>query len=136
MKKLILSSVFFVTALPCFAQIAVIVHPSNVNTLSSEHIEKIFLGKEKSFPDGSKVVPVALNENLPSTDVFNQKVLNKSASQLKAYWSKLIFTGRGQPPQEMDNTDEMLELVANNPNLIGYIDEALVTDKVKVVGSF
>ena len=57
-------------------------------------------------------------------------------SQLKAYWSKLVFSGQGQPPKVVESSAEILTLVAANPNMIGFVDAAEVTPNVKVVGKF
>lgn len=119
-----------------FAEVAVIVHPSNNNALDAATVSKIYLGREKSFADGQSVVPMALEETAPSSASFNDVVLKKSASQLKAYWSKLVFTGKGTPPKELASEDEMLKLVASNPNLIGFVDASKVDASVKVVFKF
>lgn len=63
-------------------------------------------------------------------------MLGKSESQYSAFWSKLVFTGRGTPPEMIATEDEMLNLVATNPNTIGFIDESKVDSNVKVVGTF
>ncbi|RZP31335.1 MAG: phosphate ABC transporter substrate-binding protein, partial [Alteromonas sp.] len=63
-------------------------------------------------------------------------VLGKSESQYSAFWSKLVFTGRGTPPEMIATEDEMLNLVATNPNTIGFVDEGKVDGTVKVVGTF
>jgi ABC-type phosphate transport system substrate-binding protein len=67
---------------------------------------------------------------------FEKKVLNKSASQIKAYWSKLVFTGKGTPPKEVSSDAEVINLIKSNPNLIGYVDESSVTGDVKVIATF
>ncbi len=118
------------------AEVAVVVHPSNTVALNSEAIAQIYLGRSKSFPDGKTVLPLGQVENSKVTEQFNQKVLNKSGSQIKAYWSKLVFTGKGTPPKEISSDAEMLELVSQNPSVIGYVDKASVTDKVKVLATF
>ena len=51
-----------------------------------------------------------------ASEVFNKSLLGKSGRQFKAYWAKQIFTGKGAPPKAV-GVNEMLELVANNPNL-------------------
>ena len=48
------------------------------------------------------------------------------------YWSKLIFTGKGQPPRSA-KPGRSQKLVANNPNTIAYIDKGSVDSSVKVV---
>ena len=60
----------------------------------------------------------------------------EAPQQLKAYWAKLVFTGQGTPPKEVDNDAAVLKLVAENPNIIGYIDAAAVNSSVRVVGIF
>ncbi|NVJ61046.1 MAG: phosphate ABC transporter substrate-binding protein [Gammaproteobacteria bacterium] len=119
-----------------WAEVAIIVHPSNNSSVSQTDLTRMFLGKLKSFPGGGAVVPVNLPEGDSTTDEFNEKVLSKSASQLKAYWSKLVFTGKGTPPKTAASADEMLTLVANNPNLIGYVDASKVNGSVKVIAKF
>jgi ABC-type phosphate transport system substrate-binding protein len=118
------------------AEIAVIVHPSNANAVDEATISKIYLGREKSFADGSSVIPMSLSESAAASAAFNEKVLKKSSSQLKAYWSKLVFTGKGTPPKEVPSDDEMVKLVAGNPSLMGYVDAAKVDASVKVVFKF
>jgi len=56
-----------------------------------------------------------------------------SAAQLKAFWSKIIFTGRGQPPTAVGTGLDAKKLVVANPNAIGYIDQSLVDSSLRVV---
>lgn len=119
-----------------FADIAIIVHPSNSASLDSDDVSRIFLGKAKSFPGGGTAVPVNQSEGSIVRTAFDDSILGKSASQLKSYWSKLVFTGKGTPPQEVGSEDEIKNLVSSNPNMIGYIDSANVDDSVKVVLTF
>ncbi|MAY14661.1 MAG: phosphate ABC transporter substrate-binding protein [Oceanospirillaceae bacterium] len=127
---------FFVTAL-ANAEVAVIVSASNANSaLDQDTISRVFLGKTSNFPDGSQAIPVDQNEGSASREAFNDKVLGKSSSQLKAYWSRLIFTGKGTPPKESGSDADIKNLVAKNPNLIGYVDSSVVDSSVKVVFKF
>ena len=118
------------------AEIAVVVHPSNASAIDSSAISRIFLGKMKSFDGGGQAVPITQEGSNAATDEFNSKVLNKSGSQLKSYWSKLVFTGKGTPPKVVANDAEVINLISTNPNLIGYIDAAAVTGSVKVIAKF
>ena len=56
-----------------------------------------------------------------------------SAVQLKAYWSRIIFTGRGKPPKAVANGVELRKLIAADIQKIGYIEHELVDDSVRVV---
>lgn len=115
------------------AEVAVIVHPSNAATLDADSVSKLFLGREKSFPGGAAAVPLALSDDAAATAEFNDKILKKPSSQLKAYWSKLIFTGKGTPPKEIASDAEMVKLISSNPNMIGFVDAKAVDGSVKVV---
>ncbi|RRS08011.1 phosphate ABC transporter substrate-binding protein [Pseudoalteromonas sp. J010] len=114
----------------------VIVNPANNSALDENEIKQIFIGKAKSFSDGSKALPITQVDGSSVTDEFNEKVLNKSSSQLKAYWSKLVFTGKGTPPKEAADDAEVIKLVASNPNLIGFVSSGAADGSVKVVKSF
>ncbi|BFT29168.1 hypothetical protein D210916BOD24_03440 [Alteromonas sp. D210916BOD_24] len=134
MKKWILAA-----SLCCnvaFAEVAVIVHPSNGDSLDKDSISRLFLNKAKAFPNGSQAEPVALAEGQPATDEFNGKVLNKTAAQLTAFWSKLVFTGKGQPPKALGSDAEVISAVASNPNAIGFVDAGAVDGSVRVVAKF
>ena len=103
MKNLYLAVLLIATLFSGFAtaEVAVIVHPSNADTISQNDVSDIFLGKTKSFPGGSSVVPIVLND--ATVDEFNTKLLGKSSSQLQSYWSKLVFTGKANPPKSVSS---------------------------------
>ncbi|HLO93975.1 MAG TPA: phosphate ABC transporter substrate-binding protein, partial [Burkholderiaceae bacterium] len=64
---------------------------------------------------------------------FYAQVAGRSEAQIKAYWSRMVFTGKGAPPQEVGDGAAVKKLLANNPNLVGYIDAAQVDGSVKVL---
>ncbi len=87
--------------------VAVVSAKSPVGTLGKNEIADIFLGKASRFPDGHPAVPVDQAEGSPARDEFYLHFAGKSPAQLKAHWSKIIFTGRGQPPREVGNGVEV-----------------------------
>jgi len=134
MKKWILAA-----SLCCnvaFAEVAVIVNPSNGDALDKDSISRLFLNKAKAFPSGTQAEPIALAEGAAATDEFNGKVLNKTAAQLTAFWSKLVFTGKGQPPKALSSDADVVAAVAANAGAIGYVDAGAVNDSVRVVATF
>ena len=134
MKKQIAGLLFgMLVGGPCFAEIAVIVHPSNAAQISEDDVMRLFLGKKNKFSDGSKAVPIYLAQGHDAREEFNQKALRKSSSQLKAYWSKLIFTGKGAPPDALGSIEDVIAKVSSEPDTIAYIEASKATDAVKVV---
>ena len=136
-KPTLLALLLTTASLIASAETAVIVAASNGNgTIDKATISKIFLGKTKSFPDGSQAVPIDQDDGSAVRKSFNSSLLGKSSSQLKSYWSRLIFTGKGTPPKQLGTDAEIKALVSSNPNMIGYIDSAAVDSSVKVVLKF
>lgn len=116
------------------AGIVVVVNPnSGISSLSAGQAKAIFLGKQSSFPNGGKAVPVDQPEDSAIRNTFANKVLGKSGSQLKAYWSKMIFSGKGSPPQAVVDNAAVKAFVAGTPGGIGYIDGDQVDGSVTVV---
>ncbi|MFZ5698341.1 MAG: phosphate ABC transporter substrate-binding protein [Pseudomonadota bacterium] len=119
------------------AGVAVIVHPSvSTNTLMAEAVKQVFLGRASALPDGTAVAPVDQAEGSAVRAQFVERVLGKNEQQLRSYWARMIFTGKGQPPRGVTSAAEMLKTVASSPGFIGYVDtKDVVPGKVKVLYS-
>jgi len=113
--------------------VAVVSAQSTVTTLSREQIVNIFLGKTSVAPGGEPIVPIDQAEGSPLRDEFYARYAGKSAAQIKAYWSKIIFTGRGYPPSTVPDSVAVKKQIVENPHAIGYIDQSLVDDSVRVL---
>ena len=127
---------FFTTSIltsATYAEIAIIVNKASPLTAAqASDIQRVYLGKTQKI-NGTDVTPVNQTKNTGLSDNFNKVVLNKTSNQVKAYWSKLIFTGKGTPPQELNNDVEVINAVRGDVNTIGYIDASLVDDTVNVI---
>ena len=113
--------------------VAVVSARSPIIALDKSQVADIFLGKASRFPNGIQAAPIDQAEGSAVRDEFYGKVIGKTAAQIKAYWSKIIFTGRGQPPPSVSNDIEMKKRISENPIAIGYIDRSLVDASVRVV---
>ena len=131
---LLVTSLFLAISSAADAGVVVIVNPSiAAASISKAEAADVFLGKTKSLSDGTAMVPLDQAEGEAVRDEFYQKAANKSASQLKAYWSRQVFTGQGEPPKAVADDDEVKALVAKNPNIIGYVSSEAVDSTVKAV---
>jgi len=113
--------------------VVVVSAKSPVMTLSKNQLLDIFLGKVSRYPDGTEAMPLDQAEGSGARNEFYARAADKSAAQIKAYWSKIIFTGRGQPPPMVSNSIEVKKRIRENPAAIGYIDRALVDETVRVL---
>lgn len=119
-------------ALTQAGSVVVVGSSSPIGASGENDVVKAFLGKKKEL-GGVSVVPIDQGEGNPARNDFYANIVKKSEAQLKSYWSRLIFTGKGQAPQVVGGDAEVKSMVASNPNLIGYIDESAVDGSVKVV---
>lgn len=106
---------------------------STIKTITKKDISNIFLAKTKKLPNGQKAITVELGTN-NYKEQFYKQISGKSLKRLKKYWATLIFTGKGQPPKKMKNTQKIIEFVKTNENAISYIPikEALSVD-IKII---
>ena len=54
-------------------------------------------------------------------------------ARIRAWWSKLVFTGKGSAPKELHSGAEVVAAVSADPKLIGYVDKSFVDMTVKVI---
>jgi len=116
------------SALPAQAETVVIVSQKNPATrMFAEQASQFFLGKSNMF------TPIDQAEGSPIRNDFYQKLTDKDAAQVKAIWSKLVFTGKATPPKEYKSNADVKKAVADDPKAIGYIDKSALDDSVKVI---
>ena len=113
------------------AELVIIANPaSGVEKLTRDEAVNIFMGRYRRLPSGMAALP--MDENGEKA-VFYRALLGKELPEVQSYWARLVFSGQGSPPRQMENADEVIETVANNKGAIGYIDKKKVTSRVKVV---
>ena len=116
------------------AEVVIVVSPQNpVTTLSRNEVSNIFLGKINRFPNGQPAVPIDQPEDSQPRKDFYRDVSNRQPAEIKAYWSRMIFTGRGQPPMVVEGDEQVKKALAERPGGVGYIDRAAVDGRVKVL---
>jgi ABC-type phosphate transport system substrate-binding protein len=117
-------------ALPALAEVVVVVNPKAAeSTLGKEQVAQFFLGRSTAM------TPIDQPDGSPLRAEFYKKVTDKDTSQVKALWSKLVFTGKATMPKEVADSAAVKAAVAANPKAIGYIDKSAVDATVKVVYS-
>jgi ABC-type phosphate transport system substrate-binding protein len=110
------------------ADIVVIVSAqSSARNLTLEQISRIFQGKS------NLMTPVDLSRPSRTRHEFYTKAVALDEAQVMAEWSRLVFTGKVQAPKQYSSGTEVVEAVAANPNLIGYVDSSFVNMTVKVI---
>ena len=116
--------------------IAIVVSSKAEQTLSLEQVNHIFLGRVVSLNGGQKLTPLVLPQNNPVHKSFAKIVLSKSAVQLKSYWAKQLFTGKGSVPRTVSNVADVRKLFGENTRYISYLPVEMVDDSMQVVYIF
>ncbi|CAN7663969.1 hypothetical protein LJR039_005200 [Pseudorhodoferax sp. LjRoot39] len=121
-------------ALSAQAQVAVVVGAKSATAaMTADQVASIFLGKSNQLPSGAAAAAADLPESAAVREQFYTKVTGKSSAQVKAGWSRLVFSGKATPPKELASAADVKSFVAANPDAIGYIEKSAVDGSVKVV---
>lgn len=128
LRPFILAVVLSATSLSAFAELVVVVNPKSTSgNMNQEQISQFFLGISTTMR------PLDQADGSAIRTEFYKKVADKEPSQVKAIWSKLVFTGKGKPPKEYSSSAEVKKAIEADPNAIGYIEKSAVDSNVKVI---
>ena len=105
--------------------IVVIVNPA-AKPISKEQIADLYLGRTAGLTPVDQTVGSAIYVQ------FYKKVTGRDVAQVKAIWSRILFTGRGLPPKQLPDSEAVKKAVAANPNTVGYIEKSAVDATVTV----
>lgn len=128
MKYWLIGAALLVTlaATPLRAEeIVVIVNPAAA-PISREQLADLYLAKSSAF------IPIDQAADSTIYIEFYKKATGRESSQVKAIWSRILFTGRGVPPKQLPNSAAVKKAVAANPKAVGYIERSAVDASVKV----
>lgn len=100
----------------------VIVHRDNpIESITRAKLSAIYMKRTRSWADGREIVPVDQPVSSPVREHFSRSIHGKNVAYVTRYWQRLIFSGRGIPPRQLQNDAAVLELVRNSRDAIGYI---------------
>lgn len=113
------------------AELVVIVNQgSGIERLSREEASHVFLGRLKTLPSGT---PAVVLDTRPLRETFYRALVGKSLPEIDAYWARLRFSGRTQPPDQIGDAREVMERVARQPGAIGYVEATTADRRVRQV---
>ena len=139
MKKFLLyilaSFVIFYNNSAQSSVVVVVAKSSTIEVLNLNQVANIFLARTSRFPNGEKSIPVEFVYG-EYREEFYVNISGKSAKQLMAYWTTLVFTGKGRPPKGYKELENLMAVLPLKSNYITYLDSSLVTKDMKVVFRF
>lgn len=105
----------------------VVIMAPGASALSKDQVTNVYIGRSKELK------PLDLPSSAAARDAFYKKATSRDASQIKAVWARIQFTGLGQPPKELPDDAAVKKAVAADPKAVGYIEKSSVDATVKVV---
>jgi ABC-type phosphate transport system substrate-binding protein len=127
-KTMIAAGLIFTAALQqARADVVVIVSAQSAATITAKEISRVYLGERNTL------TPVDIASPSHARREFYAKVIGKDEAQVKARWSKLVFTGKGSAPKELPSGADVVKAVAADPYAIGYVDSSFVNITVKII---
>jgi hypothetical protein len=137
MRKLLLALLFAcagaLCAVPAHAQIIIIASPNmNVDSITKDELHDIFTGASTNFRLGLCAKPVLLKEGAAHNE-FLAGYIGIRDVQFRSNWRGLLFAGQRSIPPSFDTEAQMVEFVAHNLFIIGYIHRATPHEGVRVL---
>ncbi|MAZ66431.1 MAG: hypothetical protein CMF25_04925 [Kangiellaceae bacterium] len=133
----VLFSFLLTLSRPGFAEqpeaLVIVVNASIGGDLSEEFVKHLYLGTVKAFPKGEVAIPLNLGPKHPLRGRFEKTYLKRSRAFLKANWSRLLFTGKGTPPLELDSAKEVAAKVLNDKRYLGYTLASEVAPGLRII---
>ena len=125
-KKWALIAALTSGSMSAWADIVVVVG-ANADSLNKDQLTNLYMAR--SFD--RKLVD--LPEGTSLRNDFYKKLIDREPSQVKAIWARAVFTGKGQPPLMLPDSESVKKAVSTDPKAVGYIDKAQVDGSVKVL---
>lgn len=114
------------------AIVVVVRKDSPLVQLSRDEVADLFLGKTRHSND----IPITPFDNKDQAlrERFYQAVAEMNSLRVKAYWSRIVFSGQGRPPQEI-STSEALAKLSDESGALLYLPADQVAPDMKIVFS-
>lgn len=96
-------------------------------------LRAVFTLRKRQWNDGQPIKVYVLSDRNPVHEDFVKGKLHLFPYQLRQIWNRLVFSGTGVAPVQLDSETEILEAVAEDPYAIGYVNGVELTEAVKEV---
>jgi ABC-type phosphate transport system substrate-binding protein len=113
--------------------ITVVVNPAltdEIGKLPPAILPAVFAMRMRTWPDKSQIRVFVLANDNPVHSAFCKQVLGVFPHQIRTAWDRLIYSGTGQAPTEVESEDEMRQRVATTPGAIGYLRRSMINNSV------
>ena len=116
------------------AEMEIIANPKGATEyLDASTLRGIFGMRLSRWPDGTPIRVYVLPDDNPVHAKFTKRILNTYPHQLRRNWDRLVFSGTGNAPIQVESEQEMLDRIRTIPGSIGYIESGKESANVRVI---
>lgn len=109
----------------------ILVNTGITQVISTSELRSIFSMRRRTWKDGTPIRVFVLPDQHPVHKSFCKNILGIFPHRLRKSWDRLVFTGIGQAPTEVNSLQEMNEMVMKTPGAIGYSLQGLADDTLQ-----
>ena len=104
----------------------------STETISKETLQRIFLGQQTNWEDGTKI-KFAILKTDQNDDIFLREYLYYTSTRFVRHWRSQVFSGKGEMPPNLKSDEEMLKFIQDDKGAIGFVTAGTDTSAVKVL---
>ena len=99
-----------------------VVHDSvPVETMSVQELRTIYTMGFSYWKDGTAIQVFVLPQRSNLHQSFCKTLLRAFPHQLQAAWDRIVYSGMGKAPIEVESEQDMIERIRRTPGAIGYV---------------
>jgi len=116
------------------ADLVLVANPkAGIDRLTQSDVVNIYLGRYRHLASGLTAEPIDIEGEADLKARFYRRLVGKSLAEINAYWARLVFSGKTQPPLAVVNTEEALQRVASRIGALAYLERGKVDRRVAIV---
>lgn len=119
--------------------IAIIINKSSkLEKINLKKLKKLYLKKVRKI-NGIKIIPI---DNISIRESFYKLVVKRDLRRVNAYWAKMVFSGKKQPPIAFENDERVITSINDKDtinkviatkNSIGYVLESSLNESIRLL---
>lgn len=114
--------------------LVVVTHPHNgIEKMSKDEVINIYMGRYRKMPNGETALALDLSKQQGEKAYFYNLMVGKELPEINSYWARLMFSGQGSPPRQVDSVEELIAIVSSNKGALAYMDRKKVDKRVRIV---
>lgn len=101
--------------------------------IKMSELKSVLMGEKQRWSNGTKVVIALMKTSTPLGTLVSKRIYDMSGDEVKGFWLRMSFAGKGEAPKFCNTEEELLAYVAENEGAIGILDKTTDMHDIKTV---